>query len=49
MLHHFNGIFHGDNVILARLVQFVDEAGKCGGFAAADRASYQNNAIVVIK
>ena len=49
MLHHFDGIFHGDDVILARLVQFVDKAGKCGGFAAADWASYQNNPIVVIK
>src|SRR5206468_2907900 len=46
VMHELNWIFHGDDVIPARLVRVVDNGGESCGFAASRRPSHENEALM---
>jgi len=46
-LHDLDGVFDGDDVILARLVEPGDERGEGGGLAGADGAGDEDEAVVI--
>ena len=43
----FDGVFEGDDVVLALFIDFVDEGGEGGGLAATDGAGDEDEAVVV--
>ena len=49
LLHDFHRIFHRDDVILAVLVQFVNQCGQSRGLAGAHRTGDEHQTIVVGK
>ena len=47
-MHVLDGVFHGDDVPRARLVQLVDDAGKRRGLAGACRTGDQHEALLEV-
>ena len=47
MLNNLNRIFHGNNMVFARAVQFIHQTGQGSGFTTANWASDEDNTVVV--
>jgi hypothetical protein len=46
-VEELDGIFHSDDMVVARAVELVDEGVERGGLAGADWASDEDQAVVV--